>query len=83
MPYEKDYVRNLAANEYDIDNPVRLDGESLPIRLAKEIEILFPEDNFCVRCDDGGAKVIFMDRDISSSEKAPLDTLLQDHKENR
>ena len=78
----KTYTRETVAGAYNVNNPARLDGGSLQICLAKEIETALPGKKFVVRCNGTAVKIVFKDADISAGEKTTLDTVINDHKNN-
>ena len=80
--YKYYYTREIVNNDYNIDNPARVDGEGNKILLAQEIETLFPNNKFHVFCCNDLATVAFYYMALTASEKIDLDKCIYNHKNN-
>ncbi len=81
MSYDYYYVRAVTAEGYDVNNPLRVDGESFQIYLSNEIEVALPEKKFKVICNDTNINLCF-ETELSSAEETTLTTTVNTHKNN-
>lgn len=75
MSYTYEYVRDVVNGRYDIDRPER------ETRLANEVETALPGKQFVVKCNSASCKVIFQ-QELTVQEKADLDQVVYNHKNN-
>lgn len=75
------YDRTCVSNCYKIDNPERVDLESKPIHIAKEIEAVFTGKNFLVRCNGLDCNIIFEEA-LIQVDKDKLDVIVSKHINN-
>ena len=73
-----EYSREIVNGGYNIDNPLRIDGEGKQIRLAKELEEVI-ECGFKVRCKESSCKII-TDEEVSNIEE--ITGVVNAHKNN-
>jgi len=76
------YTRDLINGGYNINNPLRVDGEGNPIRLSQEIKEV-PEfvHKFNVKMNGEACDIVFA-FDLSAPQKIQLDTIVSNHKNN-
>jgi len=77
------YTRNILTTGtiqgcYDIDNPNRVDGGSLQIRLYSEIKTALPGKSFSEISNGTSCDLIFTNA-LTGAEKTTLDTVVSDH----
>lgn len=75
------YERESVNGSWNINNSIRVDGESKQINIAKEVEVAIPGKLFKVCCNASEAKFIF-DEELTSAEQTILDTIVNTHKNN-
>lgn len=80
--YKYYYTREIVNNAYNIDNPLRVDGEGNQIFLVDEIESLFPNKRFKLFCGNNLVNVVFYDSSLTDDEKIDLDECVYNHKNN-
>jgi hypothetical protein len=77
---EYNYSRELVNGAYNIDNPLRVDLEGNQIYLAKEIQAQIPSI-IGLKCHNSNCEIDFSE-ELTTEEKALLDTLVSNHKNN-
>lgn len=75
------FTRELVDGSYNIDNPLRVDGEGNQIYLAKEIETALPGKSFKLKCNATQVEVIFTEV-LSAEEIDDLTAVINNHKNN-
>jgi hypothetical protein len=75
------YTRELVNGAYDIDNPLRVDGEGFQIHLATEIVAALPGKVFKEYCNGTECKLVFVDT-LTSGEETTLTNTVTTHKNN-
>lgn len=80
--YKYCYTREIVNNAYNIDNPLRIDGQGNQIFLGDEIQTLFPNKIFKLFCCDNLVTVAFYDGPLTEGEKIDLDECVYNHKNN-
>lgn len=79
--FEYVYQRELVSSGYNINNRNRVDANGDPIFLSTEISDYFPEKIFKITCDGASATICFQ-KELSLQEKADLDLIVENHKNN-
>jgi hypothetical protein len=83
--YTYNYTRELVNGSYNINNPLRLDGEQNQIWLYQEIADAIPTKAFTIKCncDNDPVKVeISFETELTTEEEAALATVVSNHKNN-
>ena len=81
MSFNYEYTREKIEGMWDINNPLRVDGEGNQIRLSSEVQAAIPAMPFKMNCE--GALALFsFETELSAGEKSTLDTTVQNHKDN-
>lgn len=82
MPFDYEFPRHIRPDgRYDIDNPVRLDGEGNQIHLASEVRAVFPSLIIKVQCMNLTAKIT-TEVELSAEDQAVLTQVVLDHQAN-
>lgn len=72
------FTRTFTNGKWNINNPDDVDGNDLPVVLAKRVEAALPGKNFTVKLDDDVASVIF-ENPLTGPEQTTLNTTVSDH----
>ena len=75
------YARELVDGVYNVNNPLRVDGEENQILLCTEICDSSISKDCNINCFDYSVKISFL-TELSGAEQATLDTVISDHKNN-
>jgi hypothetical protein len=79
--FEYNFTREIIGDCYNINNPLRVDGEGNQIWLAKEVEVALPGKKFRLFCDEAVVKFEF-ETELTSGEQETLSDTVDAHKNN-
>jgi len=83
--YTYNYTRELVNGSYNINNPLRLDGEQNQIWLYQEVENAIPTKPFKVKCNCDGDPLkveIAFETELTTEEESVLAAVVSNHKNN-
>ena len=75
------YTREMVGNDWNIENPLRIDGEGNHIFLAREAENALPNKMFKLFCVESEVKFVF-EEELSENEQTILGQVVYNHKNN-